>query len=207
MHTWQPLDSIFEKDATDRRVVIGDGYDPADDDQVVAEAIAAMRAGAELCFTYVGGPDLVGHDHGWGSDQYLDALADADRRLGRLLAAAGDRHVVVTTDHGGTGRDHAAGGPTDIETFVVARSPRLRAGSAWASASILDVAPTLADLLGLTPDPAWEGRSLVGAEEPSRRRGHGVARCRRRRGLRRARDDARARAADRGRGRVVGGRR
>ena len=166
VHTWQPLDSIFEKDATDRRVVIGDGYDPADDDQVVAEGIAAMGAGAELCFTYVGGPDLVGHDHGWGSDQYLDALADADRRLGRLLAAAGDRHIVVTTDHGGTGRDHAAGGPTDIETFVVARSPRLHAGSAWASASILDVAPTLADLLGLPPDPAWEGRSLVGAEEP-----------------------------------------
>lgn len=166
VHTWQPLDSIFEKDATDRRMVIGDGYDPADDDQVVAEAMTAMQADVGLCFTYLGGPDLVGHDHGWGSDEYLAALTDADRRLGRLVAAAGDRHVVVTTDHGGTGRDHAAGRPTDTETFVVARSPRLHAGSAWASASILDVAPTIADLLGLDPDPAWEGRSLLGAEEP-----------------------------------------
>lgn len=165
VHTWQPLDAIFEKDATDRRVVIGDGYDPDDDDRVVAEAAALLRDGVDLAFVYLGGPDLVGHARGWGSEEYLAALRSADARLGRVLRAAGsERHVVVTTDHGGTGRDHAAGEATDLETFIVARSTRLGPGSGWGAASILDVAPTVADLLGLAPDPAWEGRSLLGSE-------------------------------------------
>ena len=167
VHTWKPLDAVFEKDATDQRVVIGDGYDPDDDDRVVREATARLRGGVDLAFVYLGGPDLVGHANGWGSAEYVAALGSADARLGQVLAAAGpDRHVVVTTDHGGTGTDHAAGAPTDLETFVVARSSRLIPGSGWAAASILDIAPTVADLLGLEADAAWEGRSLVGSEEP-----------------------------------------
>ncbi|MEM7287295.1 MAG: TauD/TfdA family dioxygenase [Actinomycetota bacterium] len=166
VHTWKPLDAIFEKDATDRRIVVGDGYEPSDDDEVVDEAIALLRSGVDLVFAYLGAPDLVGHASEWGSPAYLEALTDSDRRLGRLLSASGsERHVVVTTDHGGTGNDHAAAEPTDLETFVVARSPRLAPGSGWAAASIVDIAPTVADLLGLDADPAWEGRSLVGSEE------------------------------------------
>ena len=36
----------------------------------------------------------------------------------------------------------------------------------WPTASILDVAPTVADLLGVAPDASWVGRSLLGSEQP-----------------------------------------
>ena len=34
----------------------------------------------------------------------------------------------------------------------------------WPTASVLQIAPTVADLVGVEPDPGWTGTSLLGAE-------------------------------------------
>ena len=169
--SWLPLDAVIERDAASERFVIDSGYDPDDDRRMVDAAVASAReAGgcSDLMFVYLVAPDLAGHGHGFDSVEYRAAAVRSDTHLARLLDAVGDRaSVLVTTDHGGLGTDHADQVPDVMETFVVVRAPgRVAAGSGWAAASLLDVAPTVADLCGIDPDPSWEGSSLLGRELP-----------------------------------------
>ena len=96
--------------------------------------------------------DLAGRQFGRGSAEYLAALSLADLTFGRLVDVLGDEaQIVVTADHGG--HDTSDGTPVEdvIETFIAVRSRRVPPGSVWAEASVLDVAPTVADLAGLAP--------------------------------------------------------
>ncbi len=72
-----------------------------------------------------------------------------DAYLGRLTHCL-DEHdsVIVTTDHGGLGNHHELGRPEDIRTFIVMRSPKIAPTSYWTNASILNVAPSVAELAG-----------------------------------------------------------
>ncbi len=67
----------------------------------------------ELSFLHLAEPDRAGHADGFMSASYVRAVADADRQLGRVLAAVRNdtrllRHanVVLTADHGGKGASH-----------------------------------------------------------------------------------------------------
>ncbi len=166
---WHAMDTLVEARAATHRFVIDGGYDPAEDDRMVDHLLQLVGTAPapDLVFAYLARPDLAGHDHGWGSPPYLEALALVDATLGRLLAGFDDdTSILVTTDHGGVGTDHGSTAPEVMTTFVAARSPMIPAGSCWSDASMLDVAPTVAALAGLDPAPAWEGRSLLGTERP-----------------------------------------
>ncbi|WP_121254723.1 alkaline phosphatase family protein [Nocardioides ferulae] len=72
-----------------------------------------VRHRRALTFLHVSLPDLVGHEEGYQTDAYDDAIATTDRWLGRLVATirkrpALRRHLVVvlTADHGGRGTTH-----------------------------------------------------------------------------------------------------
>jgi gamma-butyrobetaine dioxygenase len=165
--SWLPLDAVIERDAATERFVLDGGYDPGDDRRAVEAAVAAMAdSGHDLVFVYLVWPDVAGHAHGWGSDEYLEAVRCSDTELARLLDGAGpEASVVVTTDHGGLGASHRDEVADVLETFVAIRAPgRIRAGSGWPCGSPLDIAPTVADLCGFGPDPRWTGSSLVGRE-------------------------------------------
>ena len=162
--SWLPLDGLIERDAAEQRFVIDGGYGDDDDRRVVNAALAAIAdGGCDLAFVYLSHPDIDGHAHGWDSAEYLDGATRSDTELARLLDAAGpEASVLVTTDHGGLDTRHESEVTDVLETFVVVRAlGRLAAGSGWPAASVLDVAPTVADLCGLAPDPSWEGMSLL----------------------------------------------
>ena len=165
--SWLPLDAVIERDAVEQRFVIDGGYEPDDDRRVVDAAVAAAAGGgSDLMFVYLVEPDLAGHAHGWDSAEYRAAVTRSDAGLARLLDAMGaEASVLVTTDHGGLGTGHRDEVPDVMDTFVVARAPgRVPAVSGWPAASVLDVAPTVADLCGFAADPGWEGASLLGRE-------------------------------------------
>lgn len=165
---WLPLDRLVEPQAVTYRVAIDSGYDPGDDDRVTMETIDVLRRyRPDVTLTYLVSTDLAGHASGWGSDAYLAAAARVDELLGELVGVAGpETAIVVTTDHGGVGRTHADPVLDTLETFVVVRSQRVAPGSCWRAATILDIAPTVTDLLDIEPEPRWSGRSLIGHERP-----------------------------------------
>ena len=166
---WLPLDAVIERDAATQRFVIDGGYDPDDDRRAVDAAIAAVSDGYhDLVFVYLSHPDVDGHACGWDSAEYVASATRSDRQLARLLQAVGsEASVLVTTDHGGLGNDHRDEVLEVLQTFMVVRAPgRVPARSGWPAASLLEVAPTVADLCGFAPDPRWEGSSLLGRELP-----------------------------------------
>jgi 2,3-bisphosphoglycerate-independent phosphoglycerate mutase len=108
--------------------------------------------------------DMVGHTG--VLEAAIRAVETVDGCLGRVLEALESRGGValVTADHGNAEQmiDEATGGPHTAHTLNPV--PILAAGSdtyPLRSGILADVAPTLIELLGLTPSPEMTGRSLI----------------------------------------------
>lgn len=165
---WAPVNGLVEDSALDVRFFLDGGYGGNDDAQIAAAARHVLGTAPDVAFAYLVSPDLAGHDHGWGSPQYIEALSRSDDALDRVLGAAGlDCAVIVTTDHGGHERDHQQSTQADMETLVVLRAQQVAPLSGFDTASILDIAPTVADLAGFDAAPSWQGASLLGNESPN----------------------------------------
>jgi len=107
-------------------------------------------------------------------DLYADSLAYTDFQLGRLVAHLkqtgewGRTLLVVTGDTGQAFYEHgtvAHAGAIWNEVMrvpLVIRAPGVAPGIDPRPAQQIDVPPTVLELLGLPPHPAYQGRSLVG---------------------------------------------
>jgi phosphopentomutase len=103
-----------------------------------------------------------GHDHGWMSPEYLDCINKAIENVRRVYEAVGDEYtIVVTADHGGHDRAHGTDMPEDMTIPMFFIGKRFEAGKKLEGISILDIAPTIADVMSVMPAPEWEGRSLA----------------------------------------------
>jgi arylsulfatase len=156
---------------------------PASRHDDLASAPAAVREYAEVLDVTFGPVD--GDDH-WqeGINFYLNAIRDVDRHVEVVLDAleasgqADDTVVVFTADHGEMAGSHGLRQKANLvydENFhvpLIIRHPDLgaQAGTTTPSmASAVDLAPTLLEIAGATPDevaeahPGLKGRSLVPA--------------------------------------------
>ena len=110
---------------------------------------------------------------GWSPARYQAAVRYADHEIGKLLDAldatgAGARTIViVTADHGeplgdrGELRHGVSLHEEIVRVPLIVQLPGVRGGHEVDQVvSLLDVAPTLADLLGLPPRDHFVGRSL-----------------------------------------------
>jgi hypothetical protein len=134
-----------------------------------------------LLVAEITGADEAGHEFGGTSQAYRDVATAVDGCLADLVTALdnGETTFVVASDHGHIDRRGRGGhGGTEEE---VLRAPIVLAGKAivpgvsW-QAEMVDVAPTIAALLGL-PFPAtnqgrvaWEALVMAGHEQPLRAR-------------------------------------
>ena len=78
-----------------------------------------------------------------------------------ISALPEDYTVIITADHGGHQRNHGVDVPEDMTIPLIvcgAQSDRITMPD---EVSIKDIAPTVAALLGVDPDPDWEGKSLI----------------------------------------------
>ncbi len=133
-------------------------------DQILAdEAIRYLRSNStHFAFVYLGTVDVAGHQFGWMSEGYLAQLERVDQTLGKFLEALpDDATVLIQSDHGGHERTHGTASAEDMTIPWLVVGPHIRQGYQLESdVSLLDTAPTLARLLGITPHPQWEGRCV-----------------------------------------------
>ena len=90
--------------------------DEIEDDAVADSAVEIIRRHSpNVLFVHLPGVDIAGHTYGWGSENQIRAVAIADRSIDRVLTALRERGtldstvIVVSSDHGGSGKSHGAG--------------------------------------------------------------------------------------------------
>ena len=103
-----------------------------------------------------------GHDAGWMSETYLSYINRAMENVRRVVDAIGDEYtVIVTADHGGHDRGHGTELPEDMIIPMFFMGEKFCENKELCDVSILDIAPTIAELMGVAVPREWEGRSLV----------------------------------------------
>ena len=133
----------------------GEGYED--------ELVRALDGGADFTIVVEDAVDRAGHDGDGGGKSYHAAALAADRALAAIASHLdfSKDALVVTADHGH--RDDGGHGGDEPEVMTV---PLVAAGAGiqpgrFANARLVDVAPTLAALLGLPSPAASRGQPLV----------------------------------------------
>jgi predicted AlkP superfamily pyrophosphatase or phosphodiesterase len=151
-------------------------FDPADVDraawsrsprETVERVARVLDDPPRLAVVHLLGVDDAGHEHGWQSRAYLDAVTRVDAQVGELLALLDARGlrastlVAVASDHGGVGLEHGGDSATERMTPVILQGPTVRAGVVVErSTSNVDLFATLARALGLPPATRGSGEVL-----------------------------------------------
>ncbi|MBQ2738436.1 MAG: alkaline phosphatase family protein [Clostridia bacterium] len=164
---WEPLRNIGRPGSlvTSRYI---SAYSEAHVDGLLTDAafeyISAKKP--DFCFLYLVDTDEIGgHDNGWMTDAYLGCISYAIDCAKRMIEAFGDEYtVIITADHGGHDRSHGTDSPEDMTIPMIFRGKRFTPARELDGVSILDIAPTVADIIGVPPAREWEGRSLANKE-------------------------------------------
>lgn len=116
----------------------------------------------DFIFLYLGETDDIGgHCHGWMSEEYLQYINVAMNCVKKVVQTLGDEYtVIVTADHGGHDRTHGANISEDMNIPMFFRGKQFAENEILSNVSLLDIAPTVAEILGLTIPDEWEGKSL-----------------------------------------------
>ncbi|MEO8843656.1 MAG: alkaline phosphatase family protein [Kofleriaceae bacterium] len=131
-----------------------------------SEAGAAVAQGdAELVVLLVGAVDAAGHAHGGASTDYRVAAELADHALARVLGRVDltQDTIVVTADHGHTNRGgHGGIEPEVLSVPLVLAGAGVKPGANADDAHLIDIAPTVATLLGIPAPGHGLGHTLTG---------------------------------------------
>lgn len=125
-------------------------------------AKAAMRDGkTDFIFLYLGWPDEAGHHGGWLQEEYMTALDQCCGMVGELLDTMDDDWALFyTADHGGHDRTHGTELKEDMTIPIFCVGKPFAPGKEIDGLSILDIAPTIADLMGADIPDEWEGHII-----------------------------------------------
>ena len=163
-HEWSGFADLLEKDVPN--VLQHEGTH----EKTTAAALQYWKAHhPSLMFVHLDIVDHVGHDEGWGTAAYYRAVADADRDVGEFLEMVKhdpnqDRtYLLVTSDHGGKGRNHGKSSIVEITIPWMIEGPDIAPGKLQSPVYIYDTAATVAWILSLNMPDCWIGRPAIGA--------------------------------------------
>ncbi len=166
-YDWKELTDFLNLSKIDHAELL---KNTAEDFQKVINYIWDSRP--NFCFIYFGIVDEVGHQYGWESKEYLQAIELVDSCIGQLLKLMEKEglyeksYFIVVSDHGGVGKGHGGVSLAEIET------PLIIAGPATAKNKIVlqpvnnfDVASTVLYLFGIEQPSYWLGKPISAAFE------------------------------------------
>jgi predicted AlkP superfamily pyrophosphatase or phosphodiesterase len=118
-------------------------------------------------FVHFDDVDHAGHEFGWLSSEFFQAVDKADALIGDLLVAlkdAGIREqtvVFMSADHGGKGKSHGEPTMDEIEIPFIIAGPGIKKGyELRGPVNTYDTAATVAHLFGLKAPEAWIGNPV-----------------------------------------------
>lgn len=158
---WEPMRDVWRPDSAKLSFFAQRTLEPDVDNVVTDQAIQCIRKyHPDFVYLYQPDTDDTGHDHGWMSEEYLARLSGAIANVEKVLTEFGGEYtVIVTADHGGHARSHGSDLPEDMTIPVFFFGPAFEGGKALEEVSILDIAPTVAAVMGIPAAPEWEGKA------------------------------------------------
>ncbi len=143
--------------------------------QTVAKEAAAWIAEKKprLCFIHFPDADSAGHKSGWGSPEQKEAFRVCDQALGQIVRAveqagiAASSVIIVTADHGGTGKNHKDDTPDDRNIPWIAWGKGVKKGGITRPIMTWDTAATALWLLDVPLPENLDGKPVAEAFEPS----------------------------------------
>ena len=165
-YNWEQLRDLSDPGSLDRAGFMGNCQDPTGDLELAEVATTHLTQDGEngFVFVYLGYTDIAGHNYGWMTDPYLEAIQTADRAIGKVLSVLDDSEtaMIITADHGGHEQTHGTDSDEDMTIPWIMYAPGIvEPCSIPQPVSIIDTAPTLADLLGVKPAEEWTGKSVL----------------------------------------------
>jgi len=137
--------------------------------QKVTDAAASYIVQNKPYFTFIyyGHPDETGHEKGFNTSEYYQAISETDAEIGRLVDSikyAGiynNTVIIITSDHGGKGYGHGGESMIELEVPWIILGPGIRKNIVLQNSNDLaNTSPTIASLLGLSLPPEWTGRPM-----------------------------------------------
>lgn len=163
-YTWEQLrDLALPGHLSDSMMINLHKYE--DSDLMITDEFLLYRdsENPDFCFLYLGETDEVGHASGWMSEAYIRSINKAFSCIERVFRALPEDYtLIVTADHGGHDRSHGTEREEDMTIPMLFCGKDFRPGADLGQISLLDLAPTVAALCGVTASRDWEGKSLIG---------------------------------------------
>lgn len=143
-----------------------------EDPDVIEQALKLLREHRPVVFVvHLPSVDNVGHSIGWGTPEQISAIEQADEGIGKLLSAlnelglADQTAVIITADHGGSGKTHGPDDPPSRYVPWIISGPGIREGFDLTTdrkrrLRTYDTFATVCWLLGIEPPPDIDGRPV-----------------------------------------------
>lgn len=163
-HDWKGFADLVEKYAPDVMQ-----HEPGAAHTTAAAIDYWRRNRPDLMFVHLDNVDQAGHESGWTSHAYYEAVDEADRHIGEILAmleeqsADNSTYVLITSDHGGKGRNHGKNSLAEIQIPWVLAGPEVSPGPVTTAVYTYDSAATVAWILGVQLPECWIGRPVLTA--------------------------------------------
>ncbi|MBE5783779.1 MAG: hypothetical protein E7329_10745 [Clostridiales bacterium] len=161
---WEPLRDIHRPGSMKYTSYINAYMEESSDTCLTDLALERIeKSRPDFVFLYMVETDEKGgHDNEWMSEEYLRRINLAIDNVRRVYEAFGDEYtIIVTADHGGHERRHGTDLPEDMTIPLFFFGKDFTPGQQLENVSILDIAPTVAKIMGIHTPREWEGRALI----------------------------------------------
>ncbi|CAM9124357.1 alkaline phosphatase family protein [Mycoplasma marinum] len=139
-----------------------------DSESIYRAADLIIKDKTDFVFSHIAGLDIRGHAFNWGSQEYIDYMNKIDSYIGVVLKRLKESKeidntiIVITSDHGGIigGKTHGGDTPDERTVPIIIFDGSKQKQKKFTNISTLDVAPTIANILGIDKYKEWEGKIL-----------------------------------------------
>ena len=161
---WEPLRDVARPESLKFAEFIQAYMEEHSDRSLTDRALARIKSSSpDFVFLYMVETDEKGgHDNGWMSEEYLKRVSIAVDNIRRVIETCGEDYtIVITADHGGHDRIHGTNLAEDTTIPNLYIGKDFPQGVRFDGGSILDIAPTVAKVMGIPPAPEWEGKPVI----------------------------------------------
>ncbi len=115
----------------------------------------------DFVFLYLENTDIVGHRFGWESEEYRNAVNFSFGLIEKVITNVSDGYaIIITADHGGHKFTHGTELPCDMTIPLIVKSCRKVNEEKFQNTNIIDIAPSICDLIGIPISKSFIGKSF-----------------------------------------------